>query len=291
MVRRAALTLATRTFVPEDVHLVVEVTSEPSIDRDRTTKPAKYAQAGIKHFWRVEEEGPLRAPVVHGGHDAFHARAVVVQRPDRLGLGGRGQAALQQHRQRQPAQQLPGRDPVRAAHRRHVDPQRVLVARRHVRPVGLHRDEAEAVGQVAGAAADRAAAKPAAALAAGQPVVGGVHDAPLVPVGLVDDHLGDRPLLLRPRPRELPLQERPPALLDDLVHQPRAAGAAGRTGGLPVRALLALPHAVTVSGVPTVVIRLSAPPPPAGAPRGPEGAERAGRRSACPRDVRPGWSP
>ncbi|MCP2344138.1 Uma2 family endonuclease [Nonomuraea roseoviolacea] len=63
IVRRAALTLATRTFFPEDVHLVVEVASEPSIDRDRTTKPAKYAQAGIKHFWRVEEEDDQ--PVVY----------------------------------------------------------------------------------------------------------------------------------------------------------------------------------------------------------------------------------
>ncbi|MET7459967.1 Uma2 family endonuclease [Nonomuraea sp. NPDC005501] len=55
VVRRPALTLTARTFMPEDVHLVTEVASEASIDRDRTTKPAKYAQAGIEHFWRVEE--------------------------------------------------------------------------------------------------------------------------------------------------------------------------------------------------------------------------------------------
>ncbi|MFD2353324.1 hypothetical protein ACFSTC_34585 [Nonomuraea ferruginea] len=30
--------------------------SEESRDRDRTTKPSKYASAGIKHFWRVELE-------------------------------------------------------------------------------------------------------------------------------------------------------------------------------------------------------------------------------------------
>ncbi|TDC07263.1 Uma2 family endonuclease [Streptomyces sp. 8K308] len=43
-------------FAPEDVALVVEVVSEESADRDRSLKPFKYAQAGIPHFWRVEEE-------------------------------------------------------------------------------------------------------------------------------------------------------------------------------------------------------------------------------------------
>jgi Uma2 family endonuclease len=38
------------------VHLVVEVVSEESRDRDRTTKPGKYSSAGIRHFWRVEPE-------------------------------------------------------------------------------------------------------------------------------------------------------------------------------------------------------------------------------------------
>ncbi|MFB6812432.1 Uma2 family endonuclease [Streptomyces sp. NPDC056387] len=50
-------------YLPEEVVLVIEVVSEESADRDRSIKPFKYAQAGIPHFWRVEdEEGE---PVVH----------------------------------------------------------------------------------------------------------------------------------------------------------------------------------------------------------------------------------
>ncbi|GGR16943.1 Uma2 family endonuclease [Streptomyces netropsis] len=43
--------------------LAVEVVSPESAHRDRTVKLRKYAEAGIPHYWRVEEvEG---APVVH----------------------------------------------------------------------------------------------------------------------------------------------------------------------------------------------------------------------------------
>ncbi|MEV4894517.1 Uma2 family endonuclease [Nonomuraea sp. NPDC055795] len=38
------------------VHLVVEVVSPESQYRDREVKPRMYADAGIKHFWLVEEE-------------------------------------------------------------------------------------------------------------------------------------------------------------------------------------------------------------------------------------------
>lgn len=52
------------THIPaEDVHLVVEIVSEESQDRDRTTKPMKYAAAGIPHFWRVEREEA--GPAIH----------------------------------------------------------------------------------------------------------------------------------------------------------------------------------------------------------------------------------
>lgn len=45
-----------RTFYsPEEVHLVVEVVSPESEERDRKAKPPRYAEAGIAHFWRVEE--------------------------------------------------------------------------------------------------------------------------------------------------------------------------------------------------------------------------------------------
>lgn len=44
-----------RTFyTPGEVHLAVEVVSPESEDRDRKTKPFRYAEAGIPHFWRVE---------------------------------------------------------------------------------------------------------------------------------------------------------------------------------------------------------------------------------------------
>jgi Uma2 family endonuclease len=39
---------------PSDVLLAVEVMSPSSIRRDRLVKPAQYAAAGIKHFWRLE---------------------------------------------------------------------------------------------------------------------------------------------------------------------------------------------------------------------------------------------
>lgn len=50
-------------YAPADVSLVVEVVSEESADRDRSLKPFKYAQAGIRHFWRIEDEAG--APAVH----------------------------------------------------------------------------------------------------------------------------------------------------------------------------------------------------------------------------------
>ncbi|MEU5306842.1 Uma2 family endonuclease [Streptomyces noursei] len=50
-------------YLPDQVALAVEVVSDESADRDRSLKPAKYAQAGIAHYWRIEEENTL--PVVH----------------------------------------------------------------------------------------------------------------------------------------------------------------------------------------------------------------------------------
>lgn len=53
-----------RTYYnPSEVHLVVEVVSPESEERDRKTKPLRYADAGIPHFWRVEENDG--APVVY----------------------------------------------------------------------------------------------------------------------------------------------------------------------------------------------------------------------------------
>jgi Uma2 family endonuclease len=50
-------------YSPEVVLLALEVVSADSEERDRETKPRKYARAGIPHFWRVEEDNGL--PVVH----------------------------------------------------------------------------------------------------------------------------------------------------------------------------------------------------------------------------------
>ncbi|MFF7314432.1 Uma2 family endonuclease [Streptomyces sp. NPDC008137] len=48
---------------PEDVILAVEIVSEDSEERDRELKPRKYAKAGIRHYWRVEDIGGR--PVVY----------------------------------------------------------------------------------------------------------------------------------------------------------------------------------------------------------------------------------
>ncbi|MFF7648273.1 Uma2 family endonuclease [Streptomyces sp. NPDC007983] len=48
-----------------DVVLAVEVVSLESEARDHDTKPHKYANAGIPHFWRVEMTNSDARPVVH----------------------------------------------------------------------------------------------------------------------------------------------------------------------------------------------------------------------------------
>ncbi|NUT44448.1 MAG: Uma2 family endonuclease [Thermoactinospora sp.] len=63
VVNKSAISPSTTSFRPEDVHLAAEVVSEESRERDRTTKPIKYSNAGIKHFWRIEQEDGL--PVVY----------------------------------------------------------------------------------------------------------------------------------------------------------------------------------------------------------------------------------
>lgn len=48
---------------PEDVLIAIEIVSPESRERDRTTKPMKYAAAGIPHFWRIEPEET--GPAIH----------------------------------------------------------------------------------------------------------------------------------------------------------------------------------------------------------------------------------
>lgn len=42
------------SYRPADVVLAIEVVSPDSMERDRKRKPLLYAEAGIPHFWRVE---------------------------------------------------------------------------------------------------------------------------------------------------------------------------------------------------------------------------------------------
>jgi Uma2 family endonuclease len=62
-------------YAPEDVSLVIEAVSPESAHRDRTVKLTKYAQAGIRHYWRVEDEGDTTAVHVYELDDATGAYA------------------------------------------------------------------------------------------------------------------------------------------------------------------------------------------------------------------------
>ncbi|GAA3124243.1 Uma2 family endonuclease [Streptosporangium carneum] len=54
VVERKPLRDDAKAAKPEWVRLVVEIVSESTTATDRRTKPAKYAEVGIPHFWRVE---------------------------------------------------------------------------------------------------------------------------------------------------------------------------------------------------------------------------------------------
>lgn len=53
--KTAASDLNRTFFEPGEVGLVIEVVSPESEQRDRNSKPGRYAAAGIQHFWRVED--------------------------------------------------------------------------------------------------------------------------------------------------------------------------------------------------------------------------------------------
>ncbi|WP_280329566.1 Uma2 family endonuclease [Nocardia wallacei] len=53
---RAAVRSDRLSFLPASVRLVVEVVSPGTVTRDRVLRPVVYAEAGIPHFWRVENQ-------------------------------------------------------------------------------------------------------------------------------------------------------------------------------------------------------------------------------------------
>ncbi|MGG2462523.1 Uma2 family endonuclease [Streptomyces sp. RGM 3693] len=85
------------SYQAEDVLLAVEVVTPESASRDRTTKPRKYAAAGIENFWRVEESGTNGKPVIHvyeldpvtGAyvHDGIHRDRIKVDKPYPIDIG------------------------------------------------------------------------------------------------------------------------------------------------------------------------------------------------------------
>ncbi|NKY89832.1 Uma2 family endonuclease [Nocardia veterana] len=56
VVSRDAVSADSLMFAPSEVHLAVEVVSPRTKTKDRKLRPAQYADAEIKCFWRVENE-------------------------------------------------------------------------------------------------------------------------------------------------------------------------------------------------------------------------------------------
>ncbi|WP_017556302.1 Uma2 family endonuclease [Nocardiopsis baichengensis] len=66
VVIEGAVDMDATTLDPRTIPLVVEVSEDETLHRDRTVKPQRYAASGIPFYWRVEPgEGEARAVVVH----------------------------------------------------------------------------------------------------------------------------------------------------------------------------------------------------------------------------------
>lgn len=74
------------TCLPESVVLVGEVVSPESVYRDRELKPQLYAEAGIPHFWRVENEAEKPVVYVYELDPATRAYTLTGIHRDRLKL-------------------------------------------------------------------------------------------------------------------------------------------------------------------------------------------------------------
>lgn len=76
-----------RTFyLPAEVRLAVEVVSPESEERDRKNKPPRYAEAGIPHFWRVEESDGEPVVYVYELDPATRAYAITGIHHGKLGV-------------------------------------------------------------------------------------------------------------------------------------------------------------------------------------------------------------
>jgi Uma2 family endonuclease len=71
-------------YRPADVLLAVEVVSPDSEERDRKRKPQLYAEAGIPHFWRVENNSRRPTVYVYELDPATRAYALTGIHHDRL---------------------------------------------------------------------------------------------------------------------------------------------------------------------------------------------------------------
>jgi Uma2 family endonuclease len=78
-VRRAPRAGRTVWIDPADLLLVVEIVSPGSVELDRYLKPVEYAQAGVRHFWRVERDGPATVHMFGLGVDADGRPAYVAR--------------------------------------------------------------------------------------------------------------------------------------------------------------------------------------------------------------------
>jgi Uma2 family endonuclease len=85
LLRREAVVGSTHYVDADNVVLAVEVVSPGTRRRDRLEKPPGYAAAGIRHFWRIEQE-PVRVFAYELVDDAYKLVAdatdeLVVDRP------------------------------------------------------------------------------------------------------------------------------------------------------------------------------------------------------------------
>lgn len=86
VVDAAASGMDRTTYEPEDVVLAVEVVAAESQERDRKRKPQLYAEAGIRHFWRVENIDGRLTVYVHELDPATRTYTVTGIHHDQLKL-------------------------------------------------------------------------------------------------------------------------------------------------------------------------------------------------------------